>query len=102
MPSPTRHYVLFTMHSPPYQLPPAPPPPPPPELPPEKPLPPDPPGVDVIADEIEDEKLFMLALKAAAWNGIDETYQLFVVVDGMLSRSSNAFAHLSTHSKTIA
>ena len=76
MPYCTMHYALAA-----YQLPPPPPPPPPPELPPEKPLPPDPPGVDVIADEIDDEKLFILELKAAAWNGVDETYQLFVVVD---------------------
>src|SRR5438045_3378569 len=77
--------------------PPPPPPPPPPENPPElNPDPPDPPGVEAIAVDIEDEKLLTSRENDDAMNAPDPTYQPLVCVEGWPSSPSNALAHLST------
>ena len=66
------------------------------------PDPPEPPGVDAIAVDIEDEKLLTSRENDDAMNAPDPTYQPLVCAAGCPSSPSNAFAHFSTQSKTIA
>src|SRR5512141_746476 len=86
-----------------HQDPPPPPPPPPPENPPPpNPDPPDPPGVDAIAVDIQDEKLFTSRENDDAINAPEPTDPPPVCPCGWPSRPSNALAHFSTQSNTIA